>query len=208
MAAWAFFSCCSKEGLLWLQCMGFSVPWLVLLQSMGSRGPPFSQLLTWAQWLWFPGSRGPAQQSCHTGIFPLRHVGPSWIGDGACVSCTDRCILYTEPPRKPISWILLLMGAARNWSLILGVFFVTGISEDNTITRTVDLNLCICRYLQIFPQVTICISIKPHNFRWMHLPLLYCHMNITTEYILLLTCIPWLWQWGTWPPQSAIHLLV
>ena len=43
-----------------LQCTGFSLRWLLLLQSMGSRHVGFSSCGMWAQQLWLTGSRAQA----------------------------------------------------------------------------------------------------------------------------------------------------
>ena len=45
--------------LLW--CVGFSLQWLLLLRSTGSRCADFSSCGTWAQYLWLAGSRAQAQ---------------------------------------------------------------------------------------------------------------------------------------------------
>ena len=46
--AWAF-SSCGEQGYSLLQCAGFSLRWLLLLRSMGSRYTGFSSCGTWAQ---------------------------------------------------------------------------------------------------------------------------------------------------------------
>ena len=62
-------------------CAGFSLWWLLLLRSTGSRRAGFSS----------GGSR--AQQLWRTGLFALRHVGSSQTRDGTRVPCTGRRIL-------------------------------------------------------------------------------------------------------------------
>ena len=42
------FSSCGERGLLFVWCMGFSLWWLLLLQSMGSRCTGFSSCGSWA----------------------------------------------------------------------------------------------------------------------------------------------------------------
>ena len=54
-----------------LWCIGFSLPWLLLLRSMGSRHVGFSSCGLWAQQLWLLGSRAQAQQLWHTGLVAL-----------------------------------------------------------------------------------------------------------------------------------------
>ena len=46
----------ASRGYSSLQCVGFSLRWLLLLQSMGSRHVGFSSCGTWAQKLWHMGS--------------------------------------------------------------------------------------------------------------------------------------------------------
>ena len=45
----------------WLRCTGFSLQWLLLWRSMGSRHMGFSSCGTQAQELWLAGSRAQAQ---------------------------------------------------------------------------------------------------------------------------------------------------
>ena len=61
----------ARGGYSWLWCMGFSLPWLLLLQSSGTQ----------AQWL-----------HC-TGLATQRHVESSWTRNRTCIPCTGRWIL-------------------------------------------------------------------------------------------------------------------
>ena len=79
-----------SRGYSSLQCLRFSLPWLLLLQSLGSRCVGFSSCNTWVQWLWNTGTRMPAQQLWHTGLVALWHVGCSWTRDQTCVPCIGR----------------------------------------------------------------------------------------------------------------------
>ena len=72
LCAWAF-SSCGEGGYSSLQCAGFSLQWLLLLQSMGSR--------VQAQELW-----------C-TGLVAPRHVGSSRTRARTRVPCIGRWIL-------------------------------------------------------------------------------------------------------------------
>ena len=76
-----------------LQCAGFSLWWLLLLQSTGSRHAGFSSCSTRAQQLWFAGSGAQAQQLWLTGLVALRHVGSSQTRDQTHVPCIGRQIL-------------------------------------------------------------------------------------------------------------------
>ena len=68
-------------------CSGFSLWWLFLLQSTGSRA--------WAQWLW------------HRSLVVLQHVKSSWIRDWTGVSCVGRHILNHRTTKEvPICFFL------------------------------------------------------------------------------------------------------
>ena len=73
-----------------LRCVGFSLRWLLLLQSMGSRRTDFSSCGTRAQQLWLVGSRAQAQQLWRTGLGAPRYVGSSQTRAQSCVPCTGR----------------------------------------------------------------------------------------------------------------------
>ena len=64
-----------------LWCVGFSLWWLLLLQSTGSRRLGFSSCGTRAQQLW------------HTGLVAPRYVGSSRTRDQTHVSCIGRQIV-------------------------------------------------------------------------------------------------------------------
>ena len=57
-------------GFLRLQCTGFSLLWLLLL--------------------WSTGSRAQAPKSWHTGLSAPWHVRSSWTGNRTCVPCIGR----------------------------------------------------------------------------------------------------------------------
>ena len=76
-----------------LWCTGFSLRWLLSLQSMGSRHTAFSSCGTWAQQSWLAGSRAQAQQLWHTGLVAPRHVGSSGTRAQTHVPCIGRRIL-------------------------------------------------------------------------------------------------------------------
>ena len=76
-----------------LRCMGFSLQWLLLLRSMGSRHVGFSSCGTWAQQLWHTGSRAEAQQLWCMGLVAPPYVGSSRTRDQTCVPCIGRWIL-------------------------------------------------------------------------------------------------------------------
>ena len=70
--------------------LGFSLPWLLLLQSTASRCEGFSSC----------GSLALENElsSCGTGLVALRHVGSSRITNWTCVSCIGRQILHQGSP--------------------------------------------------------------------------------------------------------------
>ena len=60
-----------------LRCAGFSLWWLLLLRSTGSRCAGFSSCGMQAQQLWLAGSRAQPQQLWRTGLVAAQHVGSS-----------------------------------------------------------------------------------------------------------------------------------
>ena len=96
---WDFVAACglslvaTSGGYSSWQCVGFSLKWLLLLWSTGSRHVGFSSCGTWAQQLWLVGSRAQAQQLWRTGLVAPRHVGSSGTRDRTCVPCIGRRIL-------------------------------------------------------------------------------------------------------------------
>ena len=76
-----------------MRCTGFSLQWLLLLQSTGSRHTGFSSRGTWAQQLWHAGSRAQAQQLWCTGLVAPWHVGSSQTRARIRVPCIGRRIL-------------------------------------------------------------------------------------------------------------------
>ena len=76
-----------------LWCTGFSLWWLLLLRSTGSRRAGFSSCGSRAQQLWLAGSRAQAQQLWCTGLVAPRHVGSSRTRARTRVTCIGRQIL-------------------------------------------------------------------------------------------------------------------
>ena len=76
-----------------LRCTGFSLQWLLLLRSVGSRCAGFSSCGTQAQQLWLTGSRVQAQQLGRMGLVALRYVGSSQTRARTRVPCIGRRIL-------------------------------------------------------------------------------------------------------------------
>ena len=76
-----------------LRCTGFSLLWLLLLRSTGSRHAGFSSCGTWAQQLWLVGSRAQAQQLWRTGLVAPWHVRSSRARARTRVPCIGRRIL-------------------------------------------------------------------------------------------------------------------
>ena len=93
VAAHGFFLVVVSGGYSSLRCMGFSLQWLLLLQSMGSRRMDFSSRGIWAQQLWLTGSRAQAQQLWHMGLVVPWHMGSSRTRARTRVPCIGRRIL-------------------------------------------------------------------------------------------------------------------
>ena len=72
---------------------GFSLQWLLLLQSTGSRHTGFSSCGTQAQQLWLAGCRAQAQQLWRMGSVAPWHVGSSRTRAWTCIPCIGRWIL-------------------------------------------------------------------------------------------------------------------
>ena len=87
-----------------LRCTGFSLRWLLLLWSTGSRRMGFSSCSMRAQQLWLTGSRAQAQQLWRTGLVALRHVGSSRTRDRTCVPCIGRRILNHCATREALDF--------------------------------------------------------------------------------------------------------
>ena len=83
----------SNRGYSSLWCAGFSLQWLILLQSTGSRCAGFSSCGMWAQELWHSGSRMQAQQLWCKGLVAPQHVGSSQTRARTRVPCIGRWIL-------------------------------------------------------------------------------------------------------------------
>ena len=101
-----------SRGYSSLWCAGFSLRWLLLLQSTGSRRMGFSSCSTWAQQLWLTGSRVQAQQLWRTGLVALQHVGSSQTRAQTHVPCIGRRILNHHATREALvdcllSWLLV-----------------------------------------------------------------------------------------------------
>ena len=90
-----------SRGYSSLRCTGFSLWWLLLLQSKGSRHAGFSSCGTWAQQLWLAGSRVQAQQLWCTGLVAPWHVGSSWTRAWTVSLALAGRFLTTAPPGKP-----------------------------------------------------------------------------------------------------------
>ena len=80
----------TSRGYSSLRCSGFSLQWLLLLWSTGSRHTGFSSCGIQVQQLWLVGSRVQAQQLWHTGPVALWHVGSSWARARTRVPCIGR----------------------------------------------------------------------------------------------------------------------
>ena len=98
------FSSCSEWGYSLLRCMGFSLQWLLLLWSMGSRHAGFSSCGTQAQQLQRAGSRAcRLQQLWHFGSAVvargLQSTGSVVVGHG--LSCSAACGIFPDQGSNP-----------------------------------------------------------------------------------------------------------
>ena len=90
-----------------LRCAGFSLQWLLLLWSSGSRHVGFSSCGMQAQQSWLAGSRAQAQQFQCTGLVALQHVGSSQTRAQTRVPCIGRQILNHCATRQAPSYCFL-----------------------------------------------------------------------------------------------------
>ena len=93
---------------------GFSLRWLLLLQSTGSRRAGFSSCGTWAQQFWLSGSRVQAPQLWRTGLAAPRHVGSSRTGARTRVPCIGRWILNHYATREALAYFLMVQKNQSN----------------------------------------------------------------------------------------------
>ena len=107
---WVFVAACrlslvaARGGYFLLWCAGFSLQWLLLLLSTGSRHTGFSSCGLRAQQLWLTGSRTQAQQLWCTGLVALWDVGSSRIRARTRVPCIGRGILNHCATREVPIW--------------------------------------------------------------------------------------------------------
>ena len=90
---WALSLVAGSGAYISLWCTGFSLQWLLLLWSTGSRHMGFSSCGTQAQYLWLKGSRAQAQYWWCTGLVALWHVGSSQPRAWTHVPCIGWWIL-------------------------------------------------------------------------------------------------------------------
>ena len=92
------------SGLLWLQCMGFSLQWLLSLQSTGSRARAPQEFGSWAL--------EHRLSSCSTGALLLRPCG-IFLNQALnlCLlsSALAGGVSTSEPPGKPCLFLFLLL---------------------------------------------------------------------------------------------------
>ena len=98
-----------SEGYSSFWCAGFSLRWLLLFRSTGSRCTGFSSCGTRGQQLWLVGSRAQAQQLWHTGLVAPQHVGSSRTRTRTRVPCIGRRILNHCAMREALSCLIFKM---------------------------------------------------------------------------------------------------
>ena len=93
-------------------CAGFSLRWLPLLQSMGSRRTGFSSCGTQVQQLW------------RTGLVAPWHVRSSRTRAGTRVPCIGRWTLNHCATREALKLILKINETISNLMLIMLIFYI------------------------------------------------------------------------------------
>ena len=94
----------------------FSLPWLLLLWSMGSRCGGFSSCGVRAPQLWLAGPRAQAQWVWHTGLGSPWHVESSQTSDGTRVCCLGQWTLIHRTTRE------VWQSDSRHFYLLIIVF--------------------------------------------------------------------------------------
>ena len=125
----------ASRGYSSLRCTGFSLRWLLLLRSMGSKCTGFSSCGTQAQQLWLAGSRAQAQGLWHTGLVAPPHVGSSRSRARTRVACIGRRILNHCATREvPTSILKRKHGAflSRIFSRALGTCLKSPFAHHQT----------------------------------------------------------------------------
>ena len=89
-------------GFLWLCWVGFSLRWLPLLWSTGSRHTGCNHCSTWARELWFPGPRAQAQESLGLGLAVPRRADSSRTSNRTPVSCLGWHVLGHRAPSEAL----------------------------------------------------------------------------------------------------------
>ena len=105
------------------RCAGFSLPWLLLVRSAGSKCVGFSSCTTGTRIPWLLGSR--AWASLLQGMWDLS--GSSWTRDRTCISCIAGRFFTTEPP-------VLLLGQHRQWLFGLTVYWLYDVCNWQSLT--------------------------------------------------------------------------
>ena len=109
----AGFLVAASGGYSLLRCAGFSLRWLLLLWSMGSRRAGFSSCSTRAQQLWLAGSRAQAQQLWRTGLVAPQHVGSSRTRARTHVPSIGRRILNHRTTKEALNLVHYLQVSAH-----------------------------------------------------------------------------------------------
>ena len=151
---WVFSLVASSGRLLFLalQQTGFSLQWLLSLQSTGCRCTGFSGCGTWAPHLQFPG---PA--------VALQHAGSSWTRSGTRVSCIGRWILYHCAPREAPShdYLCYSFGALGSISFYLADSILVSFGDQlSPIGCSLRLGICFNQTALLYPSQEIDIQFK------------------------------------------------
>ena len=122
-----FFLVVANWGYSSLQCVAFSLQWLLLLPSTGCKAHRL-------QYMWL------------TGFVALQHVGSSWTRDRTCDCCIGRWILYhwatREAPLPVFLIIAILVGV--QWYLIVVLIFISWMANVVEHLLTCLFAICIC----------------------------------------------------------------
>ena len=151
----------ASGGYCSLQCVGFSLQWLLLLWSMGSRCTGSPSRGTRAQQLWLAGSRAQAQQLWRMGLVAPRHVGSSRTRARTYVPCIGRWILNHCATREVLEMDFLKIKTGCKWAEQGSKSACYGAQGDyNIVTRIIiirSFQIWVLPFLQFSPRVLFLI---------------------------------------------------
>ena len=169
-----------------MQYSGFSLQWLLLLQSTGSRALGL-------HWLWLLSSRAQVQQLWCTGLVAPWRVASFQSRNQTHVSCTGRHFLYHWATREAHFLFFRFLAMSQHmWdlsSLTRGWLALEAWSLNHWTTREVPfLKMLMCTYYTTWPTISNYLSernenIHPHKDLYTNVQSVFIHNSHKVETI-------------------------